>query len=903
MPPKKKRVVYSTPRHSSSNVSQDPLSDTPPEWEEDLDDTTADPTVPPPKGAEAEPKQEPGEGVQTRAQAALAAEQLASAAVAQVTAGLPPTPVRITRATAAAGATSTASRGSRRGRPVRRAQPTYGAPRSVRQPPITRTGGITRFLQTSSTPAPAPQPPQAPPVQSSSRGKGKGKATRGRGRGRGRTTTAPATETQEAEDSDVAEDIVNYFSGLAKEKRTPLSKAEREARKSTKGAGKRKRQYPAPWMKEIQRYRMGRGLESYKEIISPRKFALLIRSLALGMGFPPTRIRWQDAALRAIHAAAEDYIIVLMEDGNIAAIHAGRQTLRPEDMALVRYFRREDTAQAGAWKLVPIEPPPGEQPSIEVFPQPLTGHQAMGYRPTYQLPRNFQPRRDAKFPIAGIDVHSWIPVAGASMKIQKGPKKGQLVDPRTSTASEAFTNVGGDLQRLLQLEREQRDDEVRKAAEEAAAKAQKAREERHARGEVTSEEPDEPEPETDQPSFVEAHSREMDVSATRLHRQRKVKRLATGAQLEARRQRRRRVQVHESSEDSSPEDQPSQESTKRFHTKIPPPRPQRRPTTRAQVAKKSTTPRKTSPAPQPETSQPSQDPLDPTVEDVLSSPGSQDDVVKRPAYTSPPPAQVESEIESEAKQSSSAQPEAKEEETVNIAQLEADPAVKRQQARLFRETQGLPPLEESSEAEAFPVPQMAASSSFAVFDEGPQAVPYDTFLRDLCQDLEAQRSRILSDEASQQTPSTSAVIETALDLESEVQAPPGPDPTPDTTEVSAPVAASTTQVDTSTMTEAQLLQHRVAEAQAEAEREGLRRGFPGAVDTSLLPRHEEEDSDAESVFNIPRHSRSHILSSDSEPTTEPEPIFKQDEVTMEEALKLHISVTEEGEEDKSSSSN
>ena len=98
MPPKKKRVVHSTSRHSSSNVSQDPLSDTSLEWEEDLDDTTADPTVKP------ELKQTPGEGVQTRAQAALAAEQLASAAVAQVTAGLPPTPARMTRATTATGA-------------------------------------------------------------------------------------------------------------------------------------------------------------------------------------------------------------------------------------------------------------------------------------------------------------------------------------------------------------------------------------------------------------------------------------------------------------------------------------------------------------------------------------------------------------------------------------------------------------------------------------------------------------------------------------------------------------------------------------------------------------------------------------------------------------------------------
>ena len=43
-------------------------------------------------------------------------------------------------------------------------------------------------------------------------------------------------------------------------------------------------------------------------------------------------LRWQQNALDALHEAAESYLISLMEDANLLAIHAHRITLQPRDI-------------------------------------------------------------------------------------------------------------------------------------------------------------------------------------------------------------------------------------------------------------------------------------------------------------------------------------------------------------------------------------------------------------------------------------------------------------------------------------------------------------------------------------------------------------------------------------------
>ena len=51
--------------------------------------------------------------------------------------------------------------------------------------------------------------------------------------------------------------------------------------------------------------------------------------------------RWCKGAIEALHEAAESYLIRLMEDANLLAIHARRVTIQPRDFELVRRIRGE----------------------------------------------------------------------------------------------------------------------------------------------------------------------------------------------------------------------------------------------------------------------------------------------------------------------------------------------------------------------------------------------------------------------------------------------------------------------------------------------------------------------------------------------------------------------------------
>jgi histone H3 len=51
--------------------------------------------------------------------------------------------------------------------------------------------------------------------------------------------------------------------------------------------------------------------------------------------------RVQAAALEALREGCQNYIVGLMEDANLCAIHAKRVTLQPKDMQLARRLRHE----------------------------------------------------------------------------------------------------------------------------------------------------------------------------------------------------------------------------------------------------------------------------------------------------------------------------------------------------------------------------------------------------------------------------------------------------------------------------------------------------------------------------------------------------------------------------------
>ncbi len=51
--------------------------------------------------------------------------------------------------------------------------------------------------------------------------------------------------------------------------------------------------------------------------------------------------RWQVTALEALQMAAEHYLVGILGDANLAAIHARRVTIMPKDIQLIRRIRGE----------------------------------------------------------------------------------------------------------------------------------------------------------------------------------------------------------------------------------------------------------------------------------------------------------------------------------------------------------------------------------------------------------------------------------------------------------------------------------------------------------------------------------------------------------------------------------
>lgn len=47
-------------------------------------------------------------------------------------------------------------------------------------------------------------------------------------------------------------------------------------------------------------------------------------------------LRWTPDALNVLQEASEAFLVKLMEDANLCAIHCGRVTIQPKDMQLAR---------------------------------------------------------------------------------------------------------------------------------------------------------------------------------------------------------------------------------------------------------------------------------------------------------------------------------------------------------------------------------------------------------------------------------------------------------------------------------------------------------------------------------------------------------------------------------------
>lgn len=84
-------------------------------------------------------------------------------------------------------------------------------------------------------------------------------------------------------------------------------------------------------LREIRRYQKNTEL-----LIRKLPFQRLVREIAHEV---KGDLRFQSAALGALQEAAEAFIISLLDDANLCAIHARRVTIQIKDMTLARRLR------------------------------------------------------------------------------------------------------------------------------------------------------------------------------------------------------------------------------------------------------------------------------------------------------------------------------------------------------------------------------------------------------------------------------------------------------------------------------------------------------------------------------------------------------------------------------------
>ena len=133
-----------------------------------------------------------------------------------------------------------------------------------------------------------------------------------------------------------------------------MARTKQTARKSTGGKAPRKElatkaaRMTAPplygGIKKPHRFRPGivalREIRKYQKstelLIRKLPFQNLVREIA---GAFKSCVRFQSTAILALHEASEAFLVGLMEDTNLCAIHAKRVTIMPKDMQLACRIR------------------------------------------------------------------------------------------------------------------------------------------------------------------------------------------------------------------------------------------------------------------------------------------------------------------------------------------------------------------------------------------------------------------------------------------------------------------------------------------------------------------------------------------------------------------------------------
>ena len=112
------------------------------------------------------------------------------------------------------------------------------------------------------------------------------------------------------------------------------TKAARKAAPPVGGCKKPHRYRPGTVaLREIRRYQKSTDL-----LLRKLPFQRLVREIAQNIS---ADLRFQAAALAASQEASEAFLVGLMEDSNLCAIHARRVTIMPKDLQLSQRIRRD----------------------------------------------------------------------------------------------------------------------------------------------------------------------------------------------------------------------------------------------------------------------------------------------------------------------------------------------------------------------------------------------------------------------------------------------------------------------------------------------------------------------------------------------------------------------------------
>ena len=87
-------------------------------------------------------------------------------------------------------------------------------------------------------------------------------------------------------------------------------------------------------LREIRRYQ-----KSMELLIRKLPFQRLVQEMAQSL--TGANIRFQSRAIMALQEASEAYLVGLLEDSNLCAVHARRVTIMPKDIQLARRIRGE----------------------------------------------------------------------------------------------------------------------------------------------------------------------------------------------------------------------------------------------------------------------------------------------------------------------------------------------------------------------------------------------------------------------------------------------------------------------------------------------------------------------------------------------------------------------------------